>query len=61
MFGILHDRNEAISDPVFPAQRDPVFSTNLFPSRSPEGLGLAALREITQPAFDDDTRHASGR
>ena len=30
MFSVLHDRSEAISDPVLPAQRDPVFSTRPF-------------------------------
>ena len=38
----------AISGPVVPAQRDPVFSTNPFQSASCEGVGLARLREITQ-------------
>jgi hypothetical protein len=54
MFGVLHDLNKAISAPVVAAQRDPVFSTNPFQSPSREGVGLAPLREITQPVFDTD-------
>ena len=54
MFSVLHDRDEAISDPVSLAQRDPVFSTDPFQTPSREGVGLAPLREITQPVFDTD-------
>jgi hypothetical protein len=38
----------------FPAQRDPVFSTDPFQSPSREGVRLGLLREITQPVFDVD-------
>jgi hypothetical protein len=50
MFGVLHDRFRGNFRPSAPPWRYPVFSIDSFESPSRDGMGLALLRQITQPA-----------